>query len=292
MITPLDKVGVPSTICELIVQQGSAFPDRTAIIDGETRITYQQLLQRANAVAGELQHRGIAPGSLVGVCMHRTWELVAVLLGVMQSGNAYVPLDPAYPQDRVRYMLENSRAAAAMVDNEDTANLCAGVPELIRLNQVGSHTDDTIHAKGSDLAYVIYTSGSTGKPKGVAVEQQNVVGMHVEMRQRFSAEELAGVFAGASVCFDTSVMEIMGTLSLGGTMILAKNALELTQLPAAHELRTVVMVASAMQAILATEQLPQGIQCLVFGGVQNAGPAAAIYWAYHRPGGSAKLGGP
>lgn len=255
-----------NTICGLIVKQMWAQPNQTAIIDGETKISYQQLIKRANEVAGELKSRGVTPGSLVGVCMNRSWELVAVLIGVMQAGCAYVPLDPAYPQDRIRYMLTHSRAVAAIVDNHNTAKLCSDVRELVWIDQVGTHTDGSLQASTNDLAYVIYTSGSTGRPKGVAVEHRSVVLVRQSMRALFSDEELQGVFAGASVCFDTSVMEIMGTLSLGGTIILAKNALELTKLPAIAQVRIVVMVASAMQALLATEKLPAGIQCLVFGG--------------------------
>lgn len=254
------------TICEQIAKQMLAYPERIAIIDGETKIDYKRLIKRANEVAGELKSRGVKPRSLVGVCMSRTWELVATLIGVMQAGCAYVPLDPAYPQDRVKYMLANSRAVAAIVDNDKAANLCSGIRELLWINTLGNHTDNTIRPSANDLAYVIYTSGSTGRPKGVAIEHRGIVSMSQSMRGLFSNEELKGVFAAASICFDTSVMEIMGTLSLGGTIILAKNALDLTKLPASDSIRTCVMVASSVQALLATEKLPKGIRCLVFGG--------------------------
>ncbi len=254
------------TICGLIAKQMLQHRKQIAIIDGETRITYEDLMKRANEVAGELESRGVEPGSLVGVCMNRSWELVAALIGVMQAGCAYVPFDPAYPEDRVRYMLNHSCAAAAIVDNDSAAKLCSGVRELIWMSTLGEHTNNSVIASSNDLAYVIYTSGSTGRPKGVAVEHKGFISLRQSMRELFSDEELKGVFAGASVCFDTSVMEIMGTLSLGGTVILAKNALELTKLPAVDQIRTCVMVASAVQALLSIEKLPKGIQCLVFGG--------------------------
>ncbi len=255
-----------TTICGLIAKQRLDHPERIAIIDGETKINYKKLMKRASEVSGALKNRGVAPGSLIGVCMHRSWELVATLIGVMQAGCAYVPLDPAYPQDRVRYMLTHSRAVAAVVDSDSTAELCSEVRELLWINALGDHTDSTVRPSANNLAYVIYTSGSTGRPKGVAVEHRSIVAMRQAMREKFSDEDLKGMFAGASVCFDTSVMEIMGTLSLGGTILLAKNALELTRLPAVDQLKTCVMVASAVQALLATETLPKGIQCLVFGG--------------------------
>lgn len=255
------------TISGLIEQQASAYPKRIAIIDGETEIDFKRLMERANAIAGELRVRGVEPGSLVGVCMSRTWELIATLLGVLQSGCAYVPLDPAYPRERVRYMLEHSRAVAAIVDHKDAAELCEGVSELISLDTVGNTTTDrSVWPAPNDLAYVIYTSGSTGRPKGVAVEHRSVVLMSHAMRSLLNDEELAGVLAAASVCFDTSVMETLGTLSLGGTIILANNALELPKLPLASKVRTCVMVPSSMQALLSSEKLPEGIRCVIFGG--------------------------
>ncbi|WP_444901625.1 amino acid adenylation domain-containing protein [Microbulbifer sp. SSSA007] len=258
------------SVCSLIAQQMLEAPDRLAIIDGRASVSFKRLLQRASAISAELEIRGIKPGSLVGVCMSRSWELVATLIGVMRAGCAYVPLDPAYPQGRIRYMLEHSRALAAIVDNDSSADLCREVGELIWLDKVSDQGEEILdsHARPSanDLAYVIYTSGSTGKPKGVAVEHRCIVAMCHSMGELFSEKELQGVFAGASVCFDTSVMEIFGTLSLGGTVILGKNILDLPNHPAADQVRTCVSVASAMQTLLATEKLPEGLQCLVFGG--------------------------
>lgn len=255
------------TVWGLIESQAQAHPEQTAIIDGETEIDYERLTERASAIAGELVARGVEPGSLVGVCMSRTWELVATLVGVLRAGCAYVPLDPAYPRERVRYMLEHARAVGAIVDHENRAELCEGVPELVRLDEVGKWTADGVAGPSArDLAYVIYTSGSTGRPKGVAVEHRSVVAMTRSMRKLLDDEELAGVLAAASVCFDPSVMEILGTLSLGGTVVLAENVLELLELPSADRVRTYIGVPSAMQALLAAGRLPEGIRCLVFGG--------------------------
>lgn len=255
------------TVWGLIERQARAHPEHAAIIDGETEIDYQRLTQRASAIAGELVARGVEPGSLVGVCMSRTWELVATLVGVLRAGCTYVPLDPAYPRERVRYMLEHARAVGAVVDHETMAELCEGVPELVRLDEVGERTADGVAGPSAgDLAYVIYTSGSTGRPKGVAVEHRSVVAMSRSMRELLDDEELEGVLAAASVCFDASVMEILGTLSLGGTVVLAENVLQLLELPSADRVRTCIMVPSAMQALLAAGRLPEGIQCVALGG--------------------------
>lgn len=254
------------TICGLIAQKVQAHPERTAIIDGKTTINFRHLMDRANAIAGELVTRGVPKGSLVGVCMNRNWELIATLLGVLQAGCAYVPLDPAYPRERVRYMLEHSRAVAAIVDDENCMELCKGVHVLIWIDKVKQQTADKLAGpSANDLAYVIYTSGSTGRPKGVAIEHRNVVAMIQAMGNLLDDKDLEGMLAATSVCFDPSVMEILGTLSLGGTVVLAKNMLDLPALSSAHLIKSCVVVPSAIQALLSSGWVPHGIRCIVFG---------------------------
>ncbi|MEM7582756.1 MAG: amino acid adenylation domain-containing protein, partial [Acidobacteriota bacterium] len=264
------------TVWSLFAGHAQEHPEQAAIIDGDDEIDYRRLAQRASAIAGELAARGVEPGALVGVCMSRTWQLPATLLGVLRAGCAYVPLDPAYPRERVRYMVQHARLGAAVVDHETMAELCQGVPELLRLDEVAevgeireSTADATVDAAAGpaprDLAYVIYTSGSTGRPKGVAIEHRSVVALSGSMRALLSDDELAGVLAAASVCFDASVMEILGTLSLGGTVVLAENPLQLLELPAADRVRMCVMVPSALKVLLAAGRLPEGIRCVVVG---------------------------
>ncbi|WGP08206.1 amino acid adenylation domain-containing protein [Streptomyces sp. SH5] len=268
--TPVADGGPEETVWGLFEAQVARRGSRTAVVDGAADIDYERLRARAEAVAAELAARGVAPGALVGVCLGRTWELVAALLGVLRAGCAYVPMDPAYPAERVRYMIEHSRAASVVVD-AGTEALCSAAPDRVRLDAVpdrpaASRTVSPTDCSPGDLAYVIYTSGSTGKPKGVAVEHRSVVAMAASMRWLLKDEELAGVLAAASVCFDPSVMEILGTLVLGGTVILAENALALRELPAAHRVRTSIMVPSAMKALLAAGPLPGGLRCAVLGG--------------------------
>ena len=255
------------TICGLITQKALAHPGRIAIIDGQTTIDYKRLLNRANSIATELVTCGVEPGSLVGVCMSRTWELVATLLGVLQAGCAYVPVDPTYPKERVDYMLEHSRAVAAIVDDKYFAQLCKGVHKLIWIDKVVQQ--ETARLPGpsaNDLAYVIYTSGSTGRPKGVAVEHRNVVAMTQAMGNLLDDKDLEGVLAATSVCFDPSVMEILGTLALGGTVVMAKDIFHLPALSTLNLVKSCIMVPSAMQAMLSSGWIPNGIRCIVFGG--------------------------
>lgn len=254
------------TICGLIARKAQVHPERTAIIDGKLTVNFRHLTDRANAIAGALVTRGVPQGSLVGVCMSRNRELVATLLGVLRAGCAYVPLDPAYPRERVRYMLEHSRAIAAIVDDENSAELCEGVQELIWLDKVKPQTTHQLAGpSANDLAYVIYTSGSTGRPKGVAIEHRNVVAMTQAMGNLLDAKDLEGMLAATSVCFDPSVMEVLGTLALGGTVVLAKNMLDLPALSSENLVKSCVVVPSAMQALLSSGWVPHGIRCIVFG---------------------------
>jgi len=255
------------TVWGLIEKQAKAAPEQTAIIDGEKQIAYRRLTERANAIAGELSARGVKPGSLVGVCMSRTWELVATLVGVLRAGCAYLPLDPTYPRKRLRSMLAHARTACAVVDHASLATLCEGVPVLVRLEEVGEWTAEGLAGPSArDLAYVIYTSGSSGRPKGVAVEHRSVVAMSRSMRELLNDGELEGVLAATSLCFDPSVSEILGTLSLGGTVVLAENVLELLELPSANRVRTCFTVPSVIEALLTNGRLPKEVRCLISGG--------------------------
>ncbi|CAM4207589.1 amino acid adenylation domain-containing protein [Pseudoalteromonas byunsanensis] len=243
-------------------------PDKTALIDGTQEISYQSLLSRAEAIAAKLAKSGIQSGELVGVCMERSWELVATLLGVLRAGCAYVPLDPAYPHARIDYMLAHSKAAAVIVDGSASGELCQRVSTHILLADLD---DDPKFLSDPEcdpqaLAYVIYTSGSSGEPKGVAITHSNVLAMCTAMGALLSEEELSGVLAATSVCFDPSVMEIIGTLLLGGTVLLARNILTLPSLPNLARVRTCIAVPSAMRALLSGYILPNTLRCLVFGG--------------------------
>ncbi|MBL3655919.1 amino acid adenylation domain-containing protein [Fulvivirga sp. 2943] len=254
------------SICTLLRHQASLHPGRVAVIDGPNEITFQQLMERADAIATELNLRGIVAGSLVGVCMHRTWELVATLWGVLQAGCAYVPLDPAYPYERIRYMLNHSKAQAVVVDGKKTATLCDGVKEQLWLDDIKEKTSPVIaEPSANDLAYVIYTSGSTGEPKGVAIEHGNVVAMINAMAQILDDKDLEGMLAATSVCFDPSVSEILGTLSLGGTVVMAKNMLDLPVLDASKKVKSCVVVPSAIQALVSTGWVPESIRTIIFG---------------------------
>ncbi len=261
-----------ATLAQLLEAQVTRSPAALALIDGNERLSYAELNARANQVAHRLRMLGVGPGKLVGVCVKRSWRMLVGILGVLKAGGAYVPLDPAYPKDRLAFILEDTKAPVLLTEQalrtlqvpDETKVLCldSDWPDIQRQ----SRDDLGGSAKGNDLAYVIYTSGSTGKPKGVALEHRNAVAFIHWARDVFAREELAGVLASTSICFDLSVFEMFVPLSWGGTVILAENALALPSLPARAEVTLVNTVPSAIRELLRIRGVPPGVRIVNLAG--------------------------
>ncbi|HKH44467.1 MAG TPA: amino acid adenylation domain-containing protein, partial [Thermoanaerobaculia bacterium] len=197
---------------DLVRAQVERTPEAVALIWEEERLSYDDLWARAEAVAARLRDHGTETGARVVVCLERSPELIATLLGVLLRGAAYVPVDPAWPRERRELIIEDS----------------SSLPSFGSL----------------DLAYVLYTSGSTGRPKGVAVTHGSAVALLDWAAGVFGPDELAGVLAATSISFDLSVFEIFLPLSRGGTVILARDVLALPGLPAAEEVTLINTVPS------------------------------------------------
>ncbi|MGW0283769.1 amino acid adenylation domain-containing protein [Streptomyces sp. NPDC003236] len=164
------------TVHRLVEERTALQPDAVALEHGGRRLTYRELDERAEALARYLAERGVGPGALVAVCLDHGPDLVCALLGVLKSGAAYVPLDPAYPAERLRYMVEDS-AAPVVVTQSGHAGLFAPGTALLLADREwpAGGTAPVVAAGPDDVAYVIYTSGSTGRPKGVRVGHRGVV---------------------------------------------------------------------------------------------------------------------
>jgi amino acid adenylation domain-containing protein/FkbH-like protein len=261
-----------ATLADVFEAQVKRTPDAVALIDGTERLSYAELNTRANQIAHRLRQLKIGPDRLVGICVRRSWRMVAGILGILKTGAAYVPLDPAYPKDRLAFILEDTKASVLLTECAARALQIPEKTHVVSLDsdwpQIEQQNRDnlTIGARGSDLAYVIYTSGSTGKPKGVALEHRNAVSFIYWARDVFSREELAGVLASTSICFDLSVFEMFVPLSWGGTVILAENALALPGLCAAQEVTLVNTVPSAIRELLRIKGVPPGVRVINLAG--------------------------
>lgn len=256
----------PRRLDALFAAQVRRTPDAVAVLHAGVSLSYAELDARAEQLARRLQRLGAGPGTLVGVCMRRTPQLVAALLGVLKTQAAYLPLDPAYPTERLDYMLADSGAAVLLTDAEVSRRLAFdGVVLDLRAPDAGAGpaTVPLRRDAPEDLAYVLYTSGSTGRPKGVMLGH-TAVNLIDWARATFVAGELARVAATTSVCFDPSVFEIFAPLCLGGTVILKPNALKPF---AADEQPTLLnVVPSVLAELCRMEAVPDSVRVVNVGG--------------------------
>ncbi|MEV6128168.1 amino acid adenylation domain-containing protein [Streptomyces violaceusniger] len=220
-----------ATLTELFEARVRECPEAPAVSLGADTLTYAELNARANALARLLVARGAGPGRFVGLVLPRSIDLVVALLAVVKSGAAYVPIDPAYPADRIAYTVSDVDLALLVTDTRAEVALPEGVARVVlgdeevraRLAALPG-TDLTDADRPSPLlplapAYVIYTSGSTGRPKGVVVSHRNVVRLFAATRRwfPFGADEVWTLFH--SYAFDFSVWELWGPLLHGGRLV-------------------------------------------------------------------------
>ncbi|NQE32470.1 non-ribosomal peptide synthetase [Microcoleus asticus] len=257
----------PKDVCihQLFEEQVEITPDAIALVFEDEELTYKELNQRANQLAHHLRNLGVGPEVLVGICVERSLEMVVGLLGILKAGGAYVPLDRAYPPERLAFMLEDASVPVLLTQ----ARLVKSVPKhqgrIVCLDtdweiiERQSEANLISEVKLDNLAYVIYTSGSTGKPKGVAIEHSNAVALLDWAKQVFNPDDIAGVLASTSICFDLSVFELFVPLSWGGKVILAENALHLPALSAALDVTLINTVPSAIAELLRMEGIPSSV---------------------------------
>ncbi|SHJ03095.1 MupA/Atu3671 family FMN-dependent luciferase-like monooxygenase [Wenxinia saemankumensis] len=212
------------TIHALVAEQAGRTPDAPAVTFEGTTLSFAELEDRAARIAGALRARGIAPGAVIGLHAARGTDLVAGALGILRAGCAYLPLDPAYPADRIALYLSDSNTALVLSDApgdlpEGTPALALGADEI-----AGAEPLVELTGGPDDLAYLIYTSGSTGRPKGVMIEHAQVANFFAGMDERIPHAPGDAWLAVTSLSFDISVLELFWTLSRGMHVVVASEA--------------------------------------------------------------------
>ncbi|MFE2173114.1 amino acid adenylation domain-containing protein [Kitasatospora sp. NPDC059462] len=219
----------PSDRCvhELFEEQAARTPDAPAVVVGDEVLTYGELNRRANRLAHHLRALGAAPETPVGLCVERSAELVVGLLGILKSGAAYVPLDPAHPTRRLRDVLADTGVPLLVTQRHLRERLAVDVPALCLDDDgdrraVAARPDDdpAPWAGPANLAYVVYTSGSTGLPKGVAVQHGGVSAYLRFITSEYRVTPGTRVLQLASIAFDASVRDLLGPLTCGATAVL------------------------------------------------------------------------
>jgi amino acid adenylation domain-containing protein len=213
------------TIHERFERQAWGTPDAIAVSFNGDRLTYRELNVRANRLAHHLHSLGVGPESCVGILVERSLEMVVTILGVLKAGGCYLPLDPAYPMERLSFMLEDARASLLLTSEASSAMMFERLVPVACLDrdleEIAAQSTENLPpvASAENLAYVIYTSGSTGQPKGVAVSHANVARLFDTTHEWFGFDERDVWTLFHSCAFDFSVWELWGALLYGGRVV-------------------------------------------------------------------------
>ncbi len=257
-------------------EQVAKTPDAIAVVFENRQLTYREVNRQANQLARYLQRLGVGAETLVGVCADRSADLVVALLAVLKAGGTYVPLDPEYPQERLAFVLEDTRAKVVISQERLIAVLAASFARVVCLDRdrddIAQESGDnpSCGATAESLAYVIYTSGSTGQPKGVEVPHRGVLRLlcGVEYARLNAAETILHL---APLSFDASIFEIWGALLHGSKCVVFPGTIpgpdEIREILHRHKISTLWLTASLFNTVI--DEAPEtlsGVSQLLIGG--------------------------
>ena len=210
----------------LLAEQAKKYPDHIALKFKETVFSYSHLHTRVNQLSHLLMASGIGVGDKIGLCLNRSAEMIICFLAILKAGAAYVPLDPGFPVERLKYMLEDSEAKA-LITSKDISEFSAAKQQTIYIEEAFAAMDSyqtqepVVAVGGNDLAYVLYTSGSTGKPKGVQIEHHNLVNLLLSIQKEPGMGPDDILLSVTTISFDIFGLELYLPLLCGGTLIIA-----------------------------------------------------------------------
>jgi amino acid adenylation domain-containing protein len=218
----------------LIERWAAATPDASALSHEGFQLTYGELDRRAGRLARRLRALGVGPEVRVAVASGRSPELIVALLAVLEAGGVYLPLDPTYPPERLRFLLADSRAEVVLVDRASAAHLPQAAAVMEPLGEGGDAPDAPDAAAvpvpaaplaPGNLAYVIYTSGSTGQPRGAMIEHRSLASYTATALERYGIRQDDRVLQFCSISFDISIEEIVPCLTAGAELVLRSDAM-------------------------------------------------------------------
>jgi amino acid adenylation domain-containing protein len=218
----------PQNACvpQLVAACAARMPDATALVSGERTLNYRELNQHANRLAHHLQACGVGPEVLVGICIERSLDMVVGLLGILKAGAAYVPMDPAYPSERLNFMVGNAQVPVLVTQRHLVARFVSSTAHIICLDDDAAllmqqdATDPITQPKITDLAYVIYTSGSTGQPKGALSTHNGLLNLVFWHQRAFGITPADRATQLASPAFDATGWELWPYLTAGASVYL------------------------------------------------------------------------
>ena len=248
-----------TTIVAMLEAAASGTPDAVALVSDDAELTYADLHRRANRLARWFIGQGIGADNIVGLRMTTSMEFVVAMLAVLKAGAAYLPIDPAYPDDRIEYLVTDARPGVVIGPDEFDAALRAAA-ELP--DGPVTDADRARPLRAENLAYVIYTSGSTGQPKGVAVSHRAIAEHVAGFIAEWSMTAEDRLLQSSSVSFDASLLDIFVTLSLGAQLIVPRpdafgDISYVADLISRHRVTVLHMVPSMLSTLLLMPQVSQ-----------------------------------
>ena len=248
---------------QLFEDQVELTPDAEAVVFAEQTLSYRELNRRVNRLAHHLRSLGVRPETLVGICVERSIEMGVGILGILKAGGAFVPLDPAYPRDRLAFMIEDSGIELLLTQERLVEHLPPFSGTIINLDTTDFGTSEEnldISTTPQNAAYVIYTSGSTGTPKGVVIAHRGLCNLATAQIRAFNVQPSSRVLQFAALSFDASVTEFAMALLRGATLVIAPRedlmpGERLISLLRDHAITTVTFPPSVL-ALLPPEEFP------------------------------------
>lgn len=247
--------------------QAKKTPKFIAVAFENKTITYKELNHTSNMLGHYLRNRGIKPNDLIGIFLERGLEMVISILGVLKAGGAYLPLDPNYPNNRITYMLSNSKAPILLVSNEfSKTHFKKYSGEIINVNEI--MTNKNLSKKNlnpisnhTNLAYVIYTSGTTGNPKGVAISHRSICNHMLWMQKKFQFQKNDIFLQKTPFSFDASIWEFFAPLFSGAKLVMAPHdahthPYQLTNLIKKNSITILQVVPTMLNELIHTHELP------------------------------------
>ncbi|HEU5472606.1 MAG TPA: amino acid adenylation domain-containing protein [Actinophytocola sp.] len=250
------------SLCDLFRAQVLAEPEHTAVVCGVERLSYAELARHASGLAAHLHGLGVAVDDRVGVFVEPSIDLMVATWGILLAGGAYLPLSPEYPEDRLRYMIEDSRTKVIVAQDalaDRLAELAPAGTTIVALSDAGpAAAAPAIDLRPEHLAYVIYTSGSTGKPKGVMIEHRGIVNQMRWLADAYQLDRNRIVLQKTPMSFDAAQWEILAP-TCGATVVMGspgayRDPERLVDIIATHGVTTLQCVPTLLQALLDTEE--------------------------------------